>query len=64
MRELDILLQRYLERRYEAAPNDEKQAFRDLLTLADPELAAYLLKAEPYPEPLTARVISHILDTP
>ena len=39
MRELDVLLVDYLERRYEQSPESEKAAFRRLLELPDPELA-------------------------
>lgn len=51
MRELDELLLGYLEHRYPAAPEPEKQAFQSILQLSDPELAGYLLlQQEPRPE--------------
>ena len=43
MRELDELLLRYLEQRYEHAPAADKDIFRALLELPDPELTGYLL---------------------
>ena len=43
MRELDELLSRWLEQRYAMSPNEEKEAFRALLELSDPELVSYLL---------------------
>jgi succinate dehydrogenase flavin-adding protein (antitoxin of CptAB toxin-antitoxin module) len=43
MRELDQLLVRYLDTRYAAASEADKQAFRELLELSDPELVGYLL---------------------
>lgn len=46
MRELDIVLERYLEQRYAYAPVAEQQAFVDLLELPDPELFAYLMGRE------------------
>lgn len=61
MRELDELLMNFLERRYEAAPDSEKQAFRSLLQLSDPELMGYLLQKE-QPAAELAGVINHILD--
>ena len=61
MRELDVLLSDYLERRYGPAPDDEKAAFRRLLELSDPELVGYLLKQQ-NPAPELASVVQHILD--
>jgi len=46
MRELDILMERYLFEQYETASEVEQQAFRDLLDLQDPTLFAYLLGRE------------------
>jgi antitoxin CptB len=61
MRELDQLLVRYLEQRYERADDDEKAAFQSLLALSDPQLLGYLLnKTAPAPE--HAIVVRHILD--
>jgi antitoxin CptB len=42
MRELDVVLQRYLEARYSDAPVTEQAAFEALLELQDPQLFAYL----------------------
>ena len=48
MRELDELLQRYLEQRYPRAIDDERRAFERLLGVQDTELQGYLLNhAEP-----------------
>ncbi len=38
MKELDLLLTRYLEQRYAAAPAAEQAAFRALLEAPDPEI--------------------------
>ena len=63
MRELDDLLLRYLERHYDAAPAEDKEAFHALLALSDPELMGYLLhKQQPAAE--LDRVVAHILDRP
>ncbi len=40
MRELDVLLAGYLDRCWPSAPADQRAAFRALLELPDPELAA------------------------
>jgi antitoxin CptB len=61
MRELDILLQAYLDERYEESESSIKAAFRQLLELPDPELAAYLLKGELHREPALASVVREIL---
>lgn len=51
MRELDELLLRYLETRYDRADATEKRAFQSLLELSDPDLASYLLQQQtPPPE--------------
>jgi antitoxin CptB len=49
MLELDILLLRFLEKRYEALAEAEKMQFVDLLSCTDPELYAWLVSrtAEP-----------------
>ncbi len=64
MRELDELLIRYLDARYERADNDEKAAFQAILELPDPELNGYLLQRQtPSSEPM-ASVIERILKLP
>ena len=61
MRELDVLLGRYLEQCYPDADVAEKSAFEAVLALSDPELVAYLLKNEPPPTDAVAAVIRNIL---
>ena len=61
MRELDILLERYLKNCYADSGNTEKSAFRQLLSLSDPELAGYLLRGVPHDDALTSNVIARIL---
>ena len=61
MRELDELLLGYLEACYENADEAEKAAFREVLTLADPELNAYLLQRQVPSSESIARVIDRIL---
>ena len=61
MRELDILLERYLQNCFAESNNDEKSAFQQLLSLSDPELAGYLLRGVPHDDVLTSNVIARIL---
>ena len=61
MRELDELLLAYLEQRYPDDSEADKAAFREVLTLADPELNAYLLQRQLPPSESIARVIERIL---
>jgi len=64
MRELDELLVRYLETRYERANESEKEAFRSILALPDAELNSYLLQRQtPSSEPVQL-VIKHLLSPP
>ena len=42
LKELDVLLERFLRTGYGAASEAQKRAFAALLELPDPELAAYL----------------------
>ena len=46
MRELDVLLLRYLENGYRDSTEREKTAFEEVLALSDPQLIAYLLRRE------------------
>ena len=64
MRELDVLLQRYLDLRYAHADDAEKAAFHAVLSLADPELASYLLQREVPASEAIAGVIDNILSLP
>ena len=52
MRELDDLLLAYLDHRYSAASDTEKDAFHSLLALPDPELMGYLLQQQSHPAEL------------
>lgn len=61
MRELDFLLERYMQQHYADASAKEKAAFRQLLTLSDPALADYLLRGEPHNDSLISSVIARIL---
>jgi antitoxin CptB len=56
MKELDILLARYLDERFCAAPADEQDAFRGLLEIPDPVIYAYCLGQVRPPEHLAVLV--------
>ena len=56
MKELDILLTRYVDERYAAAQPEEQQAFQLLLETQDPVIYAYCLGQEPPPAHLAALI--------
>ena len=58
MRELDVLLERYLKERYPSAPAAEQQAFVALLEAPDPQLFAYVVQREVPEDPVWAHVIA------
>lgn len=53
LRELDMVLQRYLDRRYSQAPPEEQSAFVDLLERNDADILDWLLGRRLPPEHLT-----------
>jgi antitoxin CptB len=58
MRELDVVLQQYLEARYSSAPAEEQAAFAALLELQDPQLFAYLMGRESPTDPELVNVVA------
>jgi antitoxin CptB len=62
MRELDFLLQRYLERHYLQAPPAEQRSFEALLERQDPELIALVMGRELPSDPELARVVAKLTD--
>lgn len=60
MRELDLLLVRYLEREYPTAASETQRGFQRLLELSDPELLAYLLRGERPADQELAHVIDRV----
>ncbi|MCC7462572.1 MAG: succinate dehydrogenase assembly factor 2 [Gammaproteobacteria bacterium] len=56
MKELDLLLERWLAQHYPAAGPAERQAFAEFLELPDPELARYLLGGERPTQPAFAAI--------
>ena len=60
MRELDVLMMRYLDEDWHGASEAERAAFRDLLERQDPEINALLFgRLEPEDEAL-ARVLESL----
>ena len=61
MRELDALFTRFLDSHYSAASAVEQAAFRDLLTLPDPDILGLLTASSRSEDPAIRRVVSHLL---
>lgn len=64
MRELDVLLTRYLVDVYADSSKAEKSAFEALLALPDPELAGYLLRGERADDPAIERILERLRGGP
>lgn len=60
MRELDVLMTRWLERDWPVASTAQRRAFQQLLALQDPELAEYLLRDASPLDPIQADVVLRI----
>jgi antitoxin CptB len=60
MKELDLLLIRYLEQHYRGAPCPQQEAFRALLEAPDPAIYAYCLGGEHPPDPVLSSVVARI----
>jgi succinate dehydrogenase flavin-adding protein (antitoxin of CptAB toxin-antitoxin module) len=57
MKELDLVLIRYLQGRWQAAEARERALFEQILDLPDPVLAAYLMGRESAPDPDLQRMV-------
>ena len=64
MKELDVLLQDYLEKRYPSAGEAERQAFIALLEQQDPTLFAYLTGREQPENEEQRRIVDALRRTP
>jgi antitoxin CptB len=62
MRELDVLLRRYVDERYAGASREHQEAFRALLDAPDPLIHAYCLGLEAPPTPILAALIGRITE--
>jgi antitoxin CptB len=63
MKELDLLLARYLEKQYARSSAEERAAFAALLERPDPELADYCFGRKTPGEAAARRVVAAIRDT-
>ena len=63
MKELDVVLTRYLEHSYETASADDQACFRELLNLPDPELYNLLLGREGTSDPERQRFLERLRGT-
>ena len=57
MKELDLLLQGYLDGRWATAAADERAAFQAFLELPDPVIAGYLLGGNEAPDRITQGIV-------
>ena len=62
--ELDIILTRYLDQRYESAIESEKQLFEELLALEDSDLQHYFIAQEIPKDPILAQLVHTIRSIP
>ena len=60
MKELDVVLTAWLDRCYASASATEREAFKSLLEMDDPDLAALVLGAGVHGDPECDRVIQRI----
>jgi antitoxin CptB len=60
MKELDVLLTRYVEEQFCAAPTAHQEAFRTLLEAPDMEIYEYLLRQHRPPTALLSSLIERI----
>jgi antitoxin CptB len=61
MKELDLLLHRWLRTRYEAATSAQQAGFEALLELPDPQLLQFLLGGEVPADPGIAAAVNDVL---
>jgi len=61
MKELDIILLRYLRGRHSEAASDERAAFVEFLELPDPDIARYLLAGDVPSDPRHAALCRVLL---
>ncbi len=63
MKELDLLLLRYLRERHRVAASDERDAFAEFLELPDPDLIRYLIGGDDPSDPRLAGLCRAMLRT-
>jgi len=62
MRELDLLLEGFLEQRYEALPPSDRDAFERLLDCPNEDLMAWLVEGAAPPDAELAAIVADIKD--
>jgi antitoxin CptB len=62
MKELDLLLVRYLRTRFDAASTDQQAAFVEFIELPDPDIARYLIAGDVPDEPDHAALCRALLE--
>jgi antitoxin CptB len=60
MKELDLMLAAWVQKRYEAATQAERAHFQSLLDLPDPDLVRYLLGGEEPDSPDLAAAVAGV----
>jgi len=60
MKELDVVLERWLAGRYPTASDEERRAFGGLLDAQDPQLVAWLFGHERPEDPAMAALVEEI----
>ena len=63
MKELDVVLSRYLEQRYASASVADQAFFLELLQLPDPELYNLLLGRDDVADPVRRRFLERLRDS-
>lgn len=63
MKELDLLLLRYLRQRHGRASREERATFEELLELPDPDLARYLIAGDVPSDPRQAALCRAVLES-
>lgn len=64
MKELDLLLLRYLHGAWAGADAAQRACFEQFLDLPDPQIVAYLVAGEPAADPQLARLIDSLRAAP
>ncbi len=60
MRELDVLLERYLDRKYDELASDDKEAFSRLLDRDNDDLISWLIRGSMPDDERMARMVREI----
>ncbi len=62
MKELDLILEGWLERHYPTATSEQRALFGRFLELPDPQIAGYLLGAGTPPDPSMAALVAQLAE--